>query len=100
MALENPADAEPRAFEGAIAGNGFVGVARARRLETTLREQEMRQREVVATDESHYDHARQSLQRHVSVSTTPVNSAPSTATDAVEAERFDRVRRSTDCPRG
>src|SRR5947207_8842792 len=83
MTFENPADSEPRAFERAMARDGLVGVARARRLEATLREHEMRQRELVATNESHYDHARQSLQRHVSVSTTPVNSARSTAKEAV-----------------
>src|SRR2546425_152098 len=80
MAFDNPADAEPRASERAMARDGLVGVARARRLEATLREHEMRQRELVPTNESHYDRARQSLQCHGSVSTAPVNSARSTDT--------------------
>src|SRR6266849_1161497 len=83
MAFENPLDPQPRAFECAVALDGLVGVARARRLEPTLGEDEMRKRELVATNESHYDDARQSLQRHVSVSTAPVNSARSTANEAV-----------------
>src|SRR2546426_8550980 len=91
MAFENPLDPQPGAFERAVALDGLVRVARARRLETTLGEDEMRQRELVATNESHYDQARESLQppqppqspRHVSVSTAPVNSARSTANEAV-----------------
>src|SRR6266568_4223371 len=58
MTFENPADSEPRAFERAMARDGLVGVARARRLEATLREHEVRQRELVATNESHYDRPR------------------------------------------
>jgi len=58
MAFENPLDPQPGAFERAVALDGLVGVARARRLEPTLREDEMRQRELVATNESHYDDAR------------------------------------------
>jgi hypothetical protein len=48
-----------------------------------LRQHPVRQRELVAANESHYGQTRQSLQRHVSVSTAPVNSARSTANEAV-----------------
>ena len=94
MAFGDPLDAEPGASERAIALDGLVGVARARRLEPALRKDEMRQRELVATDQLHYDESRQSLQCHVSVSTTPVNSARSTANEAEYAERFARITRS------
>ena len=83
MTLEDASDAKPCASQRAMALDRFVGVARARRLEPAVCEHEVRQRELVATDECHYGPARQSLQRHVSVSTASVNSARSTANEAV-----------------
>src|SRR5690242_21724899 len=53
MAMENALDAEPRASQGAIAFHRFEGVARARRHEATLREHEMRQRQLVSADKRH-----------------------------------------------
>src|SRR5687768_4599250 len=97
MAFENALDAKPRAFQRAIALDRLIGVARARRFEATLREHQMRQRQLVPANACHYDQARQSLQphgRHVSVSTTPANSARSTANEAVYAERLARITRS------
>src|SRR5579864_1260773 len=88
MALGNPLDPKPRAFEGAVPFHRFIGVARARRHEPALGEDEVRQRELVATDERHYDQAWDSLQCHVSVPAASVNSARSTANEAVYAERF------------
>jgi len=84
MALENALDPKPGALECAVALDRLIGIARARRLEPTLGEDEVGQRELVATDESHYGQARRAFQaRHVSVSTTPVNSARSTAKEAL-----------------
>src|ERR1700752_354454 len=94
MTLGNPLDPKPRAFQRAIALDRFVGVARARRFEPALREDEMRQRQLVPANESHYENARDSLQRHVSVSTAPVNSARRAANEAVYADRFARITRS------
>src|SRR6266850_170479 len=79
VALENALHAEPAAFQRTVTLDGLVGVARTRRVEATLREYEMRQRQLIAANQCHYGEARQSLQpprpRHVSVSTAPVNSA-------------------------
>src|SRR5437016_5873375 len=95
MTLEDASDSKPAAFQRSIALDCFVRVARARRLEPALREHQMRQRELVSTDQCHYGPSGKSLQRHVSVSTAPVNSARSTANEAVYAERFARITRST-----
>jgi hypothetical protein len=83
MTLEDASDAKPGAFQRPMALDCFVRVARARRLEPALREHQMRHRELVPTDECHYGQSGKSLQRHVSVSTAPVNSARSTANEAV-----------------
>ena len=94
MTFGNPLDPKPRAFQRAIALDRFVGVARAGRFEATLREDQMRQRQLVPANECHYENARDSLQRHVSVSIAPVNSARKTANEAVYADRFARITRS------
>jgi hypothetical protein len=96
MTLENPSYAEPGASQDAIALNGFICVARARWLEPALREDEMRQCELVAADECHYGEPWQSLQRHVSVSIAPVNSARRSANEAAYADRLARTTRSMD----
>src|SRR5439155_2185217 len=83
VALENASHAEPAAFQRAVARDGFIGIARTRRLEATLREHEMRQRQLIAPNQCHYGKTGQSLQRHVRVSTASVNSARSTANEAV-----------------
>src|SRR6266513_627920 len=95
MAFENALDPQPGASDRAVALDRLIGVTRARGDEPALCEDEMRQRELVATDELHYDKTRQSLQCHVSVSTAPVNSARSAANEAVYADRFARITRST-----
>ena len=84
MTLENALDPKPGALERAVALDRLICVARARRLEPALGEDEVRERELVATDENHYGQPRQAFQsRHVSVSTAPVNSARSTAKEAL-----------------
>jgi len=86
---------QPAAFQRTVALHCFVRVARTRWLEATLRKHQMRQRELIPTDECHHRHTWQSSQRHVSVSSTPVNSARRTANGAAYAERFARITRST-----
>src|SRR2546421_11181212 len=95
MALQNASHAEPGTFQGAVALDRFVRIARAGRFEATLREHEVRQRQLIRADQRHHRESRQSLQqRHVSVSITPVNSARRSAKEAAYAERFARMTRS------
>src|SRR5690348_10680476 len=82
MAAENALDAEPRTFHGAVAFHRLECVPRARRHEATLRKHEMRQRQLVTTNEGHDDESRPALDVHVRRVTLSVKSARSAVNGA------------------
>src|SRR5438876_6496173 len=73
----------------------FVGVARARRHEATLREHQVRQRQLVHANQRPDGTPRPVPEIHVMRVTLVVNSVRSCANGAAYAVRFARTTRST-----
>src|SRR3989454_9466042 len=95
VAAQDPFDAEPHTSDCAVALHRFEGVARARRHEATLREYQMRQRQLVETNERHDGAPRPAPDVHVMRVTLAATSARSCANGAAYAARFARTTRST-----
>src|SRR5205814_10694094 len=95
MTAQDALQAEPAPLERAVALDGFKRVLRARRRETTLREDQMRERHLVRTNKRHDGPSRPAPHAHVTRLTMPVNSARRSAKEAVQAVRFARTRRTT-----
>src|SRR6266566_5933424 len=95
MAAQDPSDAEPRTSDRAVAFHRFEGIARARRHEATLGEDQMRQRQLVDANQRHDGAPRPALEIHVIRVTLVVNSVRSCANGAAYAVRFARTTRST-----
>src|SRR5437773_10778182 len=95
VAAQDASDAEPNASHRAVALHRFVGVARARRHEATLREHQVRQRHLVDANQRHDGTPRPVPEIHVMRVTLVVNSVRSCANGAAYAVRFARTPRST-----
>src|SRR5437762_6458801 len=95
VAAQDASDAEPNASHGAVALHRFVGVARARRHEATLREHQVRQRHLVDANQRHDGTPRPVPEIHVMRVTLVANSVRSCANGAAYAARFARTTRST-----
>src|SRR5712692_11323098 len=95
VAAQDPLGAEPHPSERAVALHRFEGVARARRHEATLREHQMRERQLVHANERHDGTSRPVPEIQVMRVTLAVNSERSCANGAAYAVRFARTTRST-----
>src|SRR2546426_823709 len=95
VAAQDASDTEPNASHRAVALPRFVGVARARRHEATLREHQVRQRPLVDANQRHDGTPRPVPEIHVMRVTLVVNSVRSCANGAAYAVRFARTTRST-----
>src|SRR5207245_9425657 len=79
VAAQDASDTEPNASHRAIALHRFVGVARARRHEATLREHQVRQRHLVDANQRHDGTPRPVPEIYVMRVTLVVNSVRSCA---------------------
>src|SRR5438128_2276053 len=95
VAAEDPPYAQPASLERAVTLDRLICVVRARRRKATLREHQMRQRELVTADDGHGHPTRPTGRAHVIRVTEPVNSARRTAKGAAYAARFARTMTST-----
>src|SRR5947207_7009369 len=95
MATGHAFHAEPRPLQRPVARDRFEGVVRAAGSEPALGEHEVRERQLVAPDQTHHDNPGPATHVHVTCLTTSVSSARRTANGASYAERLERTTRST-----
>src|SRR5437762_11986006 len=95
MTAPDELQAEPAPLERGVALDGFKRVLRARRRETTLREDQMRECHLVRTNQRHDGPSRPPPPAHVTRLTMPVNPSLTSPQQAVTAVPFARPTRST-----